>query len=139
MLRDRSLLQVTVLAMSVVVIAHDIGALVANPSFAVGDSAHTEKFLWVDYNGWHATLGFFVFAPGLYLWRRPDWAQLYAFAVVFGLLSTAIWGLLDTNPLGILSLPDQRADAIFHVGAASIYVLAAMADGIVSTLRVPQS
>jgi hypothetical protein len=66
-----------------------------------------------------------------------DWAQLYALAVVFGLLSTAIWGLLDTNPLGILSLPDRRADAIFHVGTAAIYVVALMADGLAEALRRP--
>ncbi len=128
-------LRITVLAMSVVIIVHDIVALAINPSFAVGAAAHTEKVLWVDYNGWHAVLGFFVFGPGLYLWRRADWARLYALAVVFGLLSTAIWGLLDTNPLGFLSLPDQRADAIFHVAAAAVYVVALMAESVAATLR----
>ncbi|MEA2348421.1 MAG: hypothetical protein QOG62_2208 [Thermoleophilaceae bacterium] len=131
----RPVLQYTVLAMSVIAVLHDVVALIVNPSFAIGADAQTVKFLWVDYNGWHAVLGLLIFLPGLYVWRRADWAQLYALAIVFGLMSTAIWGLLETNPLGVLSLPDQRADAIFHVGVAGVYVLALALQGLRDTPR----
>ena len=50
---------------------------------------------------------------------------------------TAVWGLVDQNPLGILSFPDQRADAIFHVGAASVFVIAMLVDAIRETVSTP--
>jgi hypothetical protein len=132
---DQPILRYAVLAFSVLAIGHDIVGLAINPDFGVGSSARTEEFHGVDYNGWHAVLGFVVFGPGLYLWRRADWAQLYALAIIFGLLSTAIWGLLDDNPLGVLSLPDQDADAIFHVTIASLYVLVLAAQAVAETRR----
>jgi hypothetical protein len=64
------------------------------------------------------------------VWRRAALARVYALAVVFGLLLAAGWGLLAENPLGILWLPDQRADAIFHVSVAAVFVIALLADAI---------
>jgi hypothetical protein len=120
----------TVLVVSVLALVHDVAALVYNPDFGIGAAAQTEKFLWVDYNGWHALLGLLIFTPGLVAWRRADWARVYALAIATGLLVTAIWGLLDTNPLGVLSFPDAISDAIFHIGIAAIFVLALFADSL---------
>ena len=105
-------------------------ALAINPDFGIGANAHTVKFLWVDYNGWHAVAGFALFGPGLIAWRRADLARVYSLAVVLALLVTTGWGLLDQNPLGILSFPDQRADAIFHVGAAAVFAVPMLIDAI---------
>ena len=125
----------TVLALCVVILVHDVVALAINPDFGIGANAKTVEFLWVDYNGWHAVAGFALFGPGLLAWRRADLARIYASAVVVSLLITAVWGLLDENPLGVLSLPDQRADAIFHIGVAAVFAVALLADTIGSSLR----
>jgi hypothetical protein len=125
---DARVVRVTVLVLSVVALVHDIAALAINPDFGIGANAHTVKFLWVDYNGWHAVAGLALFVPGLFVWRRADLARVYSLAVVLALMVTAIWGLLDQNPLAILSFPDQRADAIFHVGVASLFVVAMLVD-----------
>jgi hypothetical protein len=132
---DARVLRVSVLVLCVVILIHDIIALGINPDFGIGANAHTVKFHGVDYNGWHAVAGFALFTPGLFVWRRAGLARVYALAVVLGLLITAGWGLLDENPLGILSLPDQQADAIFHVTVASIFVLPLLADAVGAAMR----
>jgi hypothetical protein len=123
-----------VLVLCVVAIVHDIVALAINPDFGIGATAQTVKFHGVDYNGWHAVAGFALFAPGLIVWRRADLARIYALAVVLALVVTAGWGLVDENPLGILSLPDQRADAIFHVAVAAVFLLPLLVDAIGSSI-----
>lgn len=134
---DARVLRVTVLVFCVVILIHDVVALAINPDFGIGANAHTVKFLWVDYNGWHAVAGFALFTPGLFVWRHAALARTYALAVVLALMVTAIWGLVDQNPLGVLSFPDQRADAIFHVGAASVFVIAMLVDAIRETVSSP--
>ena len=123
-------LRLTLLTICVAILIHDVVALAINPDFGIGADANTVKFLWVDYNGWHAVAGFALFGPGLFVWRRADLTRIYYLAVVLALLTTAIWGLLDPNPLGILSLPDQRADAIFHVGVAASFVVPLLIESI---------
>ena len=127
----------TVLALCIVILIHDVIALAINPDFGIGANAHTVKFLWVDYNGWHAVAGFGLFVPGLFAWRRTDLAWAYSLAVVLALLVTAIWGLVDQHPLGILSFPDQRADAIFHVGVAALFVAPMLVEAIRKAVSRP--
>jgi len=134
-MEDARGLRISVLVLCVVAIVHDIVALAINPDFGIGASAHTVKFHGVDYNGWHALAGFGLFVPGLFVWRKAGLARVYALAVVLGLLVTAGWGLLDENPLVILSFPDQWADAIFHVSVASLFVLPLLADAIGTATR----
>ena len=131
----------TVLALCVVILVHDAVALTINPDFGIGANAHTVKFLWVDYNGWHAVAGFALFTPGLFVWRQAALARIFALAVVLALLITAIWGLLDENPLAILSFPDQRADAVFHVGVAALFVIPLLAEAVSGAVsrRTPAS
>lgn len=132
---DARALRLSVLVLCVVIIIHDLITLAINPDFGIGANAQTVKFHGVDYNGWHALAGFALFTPGLLVWRNAGLARVYALAVVLGLLITAGWGLLDENPLGVLSFPDQRADAIFHVTVASIFVLPLLADAVGAALR----
>lgn len=129
-MQDARLFRVTLLTLCLAVVVHDVIALAINPDFGVGAAAHTVKFHGVDYNGWHAVAGFVLFGPGLIVWRRAALARVYALAVVLALVLTAGWGLLDPNPLGILSLPDQQADAIFHVTVAAIFLIPLLADAI---------
>jgi len=131
--------RITLLAICVVILIHDVVALAINPDFGVGAAAHTVKFMWVDYNGWHAVAGFALFGPGLLIWRRADLARIYAQAIVLALLVTAAWGLLDANPLVVLSLPDQRGDAIFHISVASVFALLLLADTIGREIKRPAS
>jgi hypothetical protein len=132
---DARVLRVTVMVLCTVILIHDVIALAINPDFGIGADAQTVKFLWVDYNGWHAVAGFALFGPGLLVWRRADLTRIYSLAVVLALLITAVWGLLDENPLGVLSLPDQRTDAIFHVGVAAIFVVPVLIETIRTSLR----
>jgi hypothetical protein len=132
---DARTFRITLLALCVVILIHDVAALAINPDFGIGANAKTVEFMWVDYNGWHAIAGFALFGPGLLAWRRADLARIFALAVVVALLITAVWGLLDENPLGVLSLPDQRADAIFHIGVAAVFAVALLADTVGSSLR----
>ncbi|HUP99464.1 MAG TPA: DUF4383 domain-containing protein [Aeromicrobium sp.] len=134
-MQDAKALRLTVLALCVVVYVHDAVALAINPDFGIGAAAHTVKFLGVDYNGWHAVAGFALFGPGLFVWRRTDLSRIFALAVVFSLLVTAAWGLLQENPLVVLSLPDQRADAIFHITVAAVFLIPVLADAIGSMLN----
>jgi hypothetical protein len=127
--------RIALLVICVAIVIHDVIALAINPDFGIGANAHTVKFHGVDYNGWHAVAGFALFGPGLLVWRRTAIARVYALAVVLGLVLTAACGLLDENPLVILSLPDQRADAIFHCVVASVFALLLLADAIGTALR----
>lgn len=126
---------IVLLALCLAVVIHDAIALAINPDFGIGAAANTVKFHGVDYNGWHAVAGLALFGPGLFLWRRAELARVYALTVVLALVITAGWGLLDENPLGILSLPDQRADAIFHVTVAAIFLIPLLADAIRTAVR----
>jgi hypothetical protein len=134
---DARAFRITLLAICVAILIHDVVALAINPDFGVGANAQTVKFMWVDYNGWHAVAGFALFGPGLLVWRNANLARIYAVAVVIALLVTAAWGLLDENPLGILSLPDQRADAIFHIGVAAVFALLVLADAVGTATKRP--
>ena len=134
-MQDARLFRVTLLTLCLAAVVHDVIALAINPDFGVGAAAHTVKFHGVDYNGWHAVAGFALFGPGLIVWRRATLARIYALAVVLALLVTTGWGLLDPNPLGILSLPDQQADAIFHVCVAAVFVVVLLADAIGTSAR----
>ena len=134
-MEDARTFRITLLVLCLAIVVHDAIALAINPDFGIGAAANTVKFHGVDYNGWHALAGFALFGPGLIVWRRAALARVYALAVVLALVVTAGWGLLDENPLVILSLPDQQADAIFHVTVAAIFLLPLLADAIGAAMR----
>jgi len=136
-MEDARTFRITLLALCIAIVIHDAIALAINPDFGIGAAAHTVKFHGVDYNGWHALAGFALFTPGLILWRKAALARVYALALVFALVLTAAWGLLDENPLVVLSLPDQSADAIFHCVVAGIFALVLLADAIGTATRRP--
>ena len=95
---DARVVRVSVLVLCVVILVHDIVALAINPDFGIGANAHTIKFLWVDYNGWHVVAGFALFVPGLFVWRRAGLARVYSLAVVLALLITAALGPPRSEP-----------------------------------------
>lgn len=134
---DARAFRITLLALCLAVLVHDAIALAINPDFGIGAAAHTVKFHGVDYNGWHAVAGFALFGPGLFVWRRNALAHVYAVAVVLALVVTAAWGLLDQNPLFVLSLPDQTADAIFHCTVAAIFLLPLLAEAFGNAVANP--
>lgn len=136
-MEDARTFRVTVLVLCVAVVIHDVIALAINPDFGIGAAAHTVKFHGVDYNGWHAVAGFALFGPGLFVWRRAGLARVYALAVVLALVVTAGWGLLDQHPLGILSLPDQQADALFHCFVAAIFLIPLLAEATGNAVNRP--
>lgn len=129
-MEDARTFRITLLVLCIVILVHDVVALAINPDFGIGAAAHTVKFHGVDYNGWHVVAGFALFGPGLFVWRRAALAHVYALAVVLTLIATAAWGLLDQNPLVVLSLPDQTSDAIFHCAVAAIFVLPLLIESI---------
>ena len=136
-MQDARALRITLLVLCVAILIHDAVALAINPDFGIGANAHTVKFLGVDYNGWHAVAGFALFGPGLIAWRRADLTRVYSLAVILALFVTTGWGLLDQNPLGILSFPDQRADAIFHVSAGVLFAVPLLIDAIRTATTSP--
>jgi hypothetical protein len=103
-----------VVAMAAAHIAFALAGLAINPDFSVGDDATAVQVLGVDYNGWHAVAGLSLFVPALLLLRWPQYTRTYVYAIAAVVLATAVWGLLDEHPIGLLFLPDSRADAIFH-------------------------
>jgi hypothetical protein len=139
-MNDARTFRITLLVLCIAILIHDAIALAINPDFGIGAAANTVKFHGVDYNGWHVVAGFALFGPGLLVWRRAAVARVYALAVVLALVVTAGWGLLDQNPLVVLSLPDQQADAIFHCTVAAVFVLALLADAISTAVgqRTPE-
>lgn len=111
---------VLVLALSLT--AWSVAGLIANPDFSTGAGAPTERVLGVDFNGWHAVSGFLLFAPAFVAILRPAWALAYALAAGAALLVTAIWVAADTEPLFILHLPNNGADAVFHLAFALLFL-----------------
>jgi hypothetical protein len=112
---------------SIAVLVWAIPGLIVNPDFSVGDSATSEKVLGVDMNGWHAVSGFLVAIPGFVAARRADWAGLFNLAAAGALIATAIWVLLsDQVAGGLLYLPDEGADAVFHLATSAIFVAGAV-------------
>jgi hypothetical protein len=92
--------------------------LAANPDFSTGADATAVKWLGVDVNGWHSVAGMSLGAPGLLLLKWPQFTRRYVYGIVGVLLVTAVWGVLDERPLGLLFFPDQVGDFIFHIASA---------------------
>jgi hypothetical protein len=107
---------------SLVVGLWSLAGLIANPDFAIGDSATTERVLAVDMNGWHAVSGFLVTIPGLFAALRRSWAALFNVAAGLSLSATAVWALIEAHVLGgLFYLPHGSADAILHFSVAGIF------------------
>ena len=112
---------------SILVMAWSIAGLIANPDFATGDAATSERVLAVDFNGWHAVSGFLIGIPGLYAAMRASWAALFSLAAAGSLIATAVWALADAQVAGgLLYLPNGNADAALHFGVSAIFAAGAL-------------
>ena len=109
------------------VLVWSIPGLIVNPDFATGDSATAVRVLGVDMNGWHAVSGFLVVIPVLWgVAAGPRMAAWLSVAAAGSLLATAVWALMARSVAGgLFSFPHQEADALLHVGTASIFLAGA--------------
>ena len=98
-----------------------LAGLIAEPSFAIGDNAPTQRVLGVDFNGIHAVSGFLLFLPAFYFALRPKWALWYAIYVAVALWATGIWALLSTQPAWIFTFPNNSSDGIFHIATGTLF------------------
>ncbi|MFL5908536.1 MAG: DUF4383 domain-containing protein [Solirubrobacterales bacterium] len=111
---------------SMVVLLWSFAGLIANPDFAVGGSATSERVLGVDMNGWHALSGILLAIPGLFAALRASWAGLFNLAAAGSLIFTGIWALLDSQVYGgLFYLPHTGADALLHFGVSAIFLAGA--------------
>ncbi len=112
---------------SLVVRAWSVAGLFANPDFATGDAATSERVLAVDMNGWHALSGFLIAVPGLFAAVRRSWAGLFTVVAAGSLIATGIWALLDVHAAaGLFYFPHQRADAILHFAVSAVFIAGAV-------------
>ena len=112
---------------SLVVLAWSVAGLFANPDFATGGTATTERVLAVDMNGWHALSGFLIAVPGLFAAVRGSWAGLFTIAAAGSLVATGVWALLDVHAVGgLFYFPHQFADAILHFAVSAIFTAGAV-------------
>ncbi|MEO6604218.1 MAG: DUF4383 domain-containing protein [Aeromicrobium sp.] len=125
-MKSWTFLQKMNLVLGVVFLAHAIGGLIVNPDFATGGSATAENFLWMDWNGWHALSGIFLWTTALAVAPRADLSRLFAWLIVATNLPVVIWMLFDTVPFGLFALP-TTGDLIFHASLVVAYALALLA------------
>jgi hypothetical protein len=131
-------LQRSVFFISVVFLVWSLAGLVANPDFATGSQLSSERFLGVDFNGWHALSGVLLFGPGLIAARRHDWAFLFGIAAIVSLVGSGAWALADSTPMGLWPLFHASGDAALHFGSALAYGVALGVAGF-STRRQEQA
>jgi hypothetical protein len=115
------------IAGSMVVGLWSVAGLIANPDFAIGDSATSELVLGVDMNGWHAVSGFLIAIPGLFAATRRDLAAIFNVFAAGGLIATGIWALLSEQVAGgLFYFPNGSADALLHFATSAIFIAGAV-------------
>jgi hypothetical protein len=111
------------IAGAVAVLVWSIPGLIVNPDFATGDDATSVRVLAVDMNGWHAVSGFLIAIPALYAASRHSYATVFDLVAAASLYATAVWALLSERVAGgLFYFPNGEADALLHVGTASIFL-----------------
>lgn len=127
-------IQVAVFLISLAFLVWNVAGLIANPDFSTGSDITGRQVLGVDFNGWHAVLGFALFGPGLLFALRKHWALLFAVAAIVSLVASGSWALLDTRPADVLYFQHNGADAALHFAGAATYGVAI----IIHWLRSPR-
>jgi hypothetical protein len=120
--------QWTCLVLGGLIVLHNVGGMITNPDFSVGDGVTAVPFLGLDYNGWHALSGLLLFGLGMVVSPRADLARTFAIFVVVVDVIVGIWILITPEILGILYLPTTINDVAFHFGAAVLFALALAID-----------
>jgi hypothetical protein len=103
-----------------------LAGFIAEPSFQLGDDAPTQRVLGVDFNGYHALAGLFLFAPAFYFALRPKWALYYAIYAATALFVTGVWALFEQQPAWVFTFPNNTNDAIFHLVGAAFFAAVAL-------------
>lgn len=103
-----------------------LAGFIAEPSFAFGEDAPTERVLGVDFNGNHALAGLLLFAPAFYFALSPKWALYYAIYVAGALIISGIWALFSEQPGWVFTFPNNYADAVFHIATGVLFAIVAV-------------
>ncbi len=114
--------QKAVLAICVFQIGWAAAGFIAEPTFATGTDAPTERVLGVDFNGWHAVSGLLLFGPGLIAAMRPELTILYSWAAAGALIVTGVWALAATQVAYFFTFPNNEADAVLHLATGFLFV-----------------
>lgn len=122
-MKNWTFLQKMNLVLGVVFLLHAIGGMVVNPDFSTGDRATSEVFLLMDWNGWHALSGIFLWTTALAVAPRADLSRLFAWLILATNVPVVIWMIFDDVPFGLFNLPTTR-DLLFHASIVVAYALA---------------
>ena len=114
-----------VLAIALFQLGWALAGFIAEPTFAVGDDAPTERVLWVDFNGWHALSGLLLFGPALVFATRADWSLLYAISAGAVLVVTGFWALASTQVAYFFTFPNNESDAVLHLATGALFLIIA--------------
>ena len=114
--------QKAVLAICVFQIGWAVAGFIAEPTFATGSDAPTERVLGVDFNGWHALSGLLLFGPGLIAALRAELAVLYSWAAAGALIATGVWALLSNQVAYFFTFPNNEADAVLHLATGGLFL-----------------
>ncbi len=125
-MKSWTFLQKMNLVLGVVFLLHAVGGMIVNPDFSTGDQATSEVFLLMDWNGWHALSGIFLWTTALAVAPRADLSRLFAWLIIATNLPVVIWMLFDDVPFGLFNLPTTR-DLLFHASIVVAYAFALVA------------
>jgi hypothetical protein len=114
--------QKAVLAICVFQIGWALAGFIAEPTFATGADAPTERVLGVDFNAWHAVSGLLLFGPGLIAVMRPELTILYSWATAGALIVTGIWALGANQVAYFFNFPNNEADAVLHLATGFLFL-----------------
>jgi hypothetical protein len=117
--------QKAVLAIALFQLGWSLAGFIAEPTFAVGADAPTERVLGVDFNGWHSLSGLLLFGPALVFALRPDWALLYAGAAGALLVITGLWALVSERVAYVFTFPNNESDAVLHLATGALFLVVA--------------
>jgi Domain of unknown function (DUF4383) len=102
-----------------------LAGFIAEPSFAFGEDAPTERVLGIDFNGNHALAGLLLFGPAFYFALNPKWALYYAIYAAGALIVSGIWALFSEQPAWVFTFPNNVSDAVFHLATGALFAAVA--------------
>ena len=126
-MEGRTLAQVYALALGAVLVIVGIIGFLAEPSFAVGDSAQRGTLILFDVDGWHNVVHILSGVAGLALAGTAAKARLYCIGYGAVYVVVTILGLIVGDGGLLLSLiPINTADNLLH----GVIALTALAIGL---------
>ena len=114
-MEGKTLAQVYALALGAVLVLVGIIGFLAEPSFAVGDSAHRGTLILFDVNGWHNVVHLLSGVAGLALAGSAAKARIFCIGYGAVYVVVTILGLIVGDGGLLLSLiPINTADNLLH-------------------------